>query len=223
MYTVENPLAAPRVPLLRQRVLISGLAAKPEFNDCFGKCISYDESKGRYGVQLEGRSETLALKPSNLTQASAEDGRDKCNHCGMRDATLRCSRCFSVWYCHQECQRSGWAAHTPHCKAPPIAEKPGSRVTTHAQQETLGQHIEASIAAGRAGRGGAKDQEIRMLKQAAAADPSQPAPYFNLAQCYMEMGGKREAVEAMDKCAFYMLQGLEPGLLDLSDPAELEY
>ena len=61
-----------------------------------------------------------------------------------------------------------------------------------------------------------------MLKQATAADPSQPAPWFNLSQCYMEMGGKREAVLAMDKCCFYLLQGMEPGVLDLSDPAERE-
>jgi predicted Zn-dependent protease len=53
--------------------------------------------------------------------------------------------------------------------------------------------MNASIAAGRSGGAGAREQEIQMLKQAARTDPHQPMTYFNLAQAYHERGSKHEA------------------------------
>lgn len=33
-------------------------------------------------------------------------------------ATLRCSRCKSVWYCSKACQMKHWPVHKAHCKPP---------------------------------------------------------------------------------------------------------
>ena len=201
-----------------QRVRISGLQGKPEFNGCFGKCVSWNDSKGRYGVALEGREEALSLKASNLTAASATDGTVLCGHCGSDAAAMRCTRCFSVFYCDNDCQKKGWDAHQPLCKPPPIAElnRP-NREMSHEQHAALQTHMEAAIRAGRSGSQAAKMQEIKMLKQSAAADESQPMTWFNLAQCYKKMGSRVEAVKAMDRAVFYLVQGLEPGAVDLSD------
>ena len=57
-----------RTPLLYQRVRIDGLAAKPEFNGCYGKCISWNEEKGRYGGiaggDVDERSSTSRRVPT---------------------------------------------------------------------------------------------------------------------------------------------------------------
>lgn len=53
--------------------------------------------------------------------------------------------------------------------------------------------MNASVAVGRSGGAGAREQEIQMLKQAARTDPHQPMTYFNLAQAYHERGSKHEA------------------------------
>ena len=93
---IEDASPLLQTSLLHQRVRISGLAAKPEFNGCFGKCVSWDAEKGRYGVALEGRKESLSLKFANLTLADAEDGAMiNCDHCGAHAAPLRCTRCLS--------------------------------------------------------------------------------------------------------------------------------
>mmetsp|Transcript_906 Transcript_906/g.1124 ORF Transcript_906/g.1124 Transcript_906/m.1124 type:complete len:437 (+) Transcript_906:218-1528(+) len=33
-----------------------------------------------------------------------------CDHCGSTEATKRCSRCHSVWYCGIKCQKEAWRA-----------------------------------------------------------------------------------------------------------------
>lgn len=171
-----------RTPLLYQRVRIDGLAAKPEFNGCYGKCISWNEEKGRYGVALEGRKDRLSLKSANLTAVSATDGMK---------------------------HRAGSASLPATEMGKEMSE------TQHAELQA---HLEAAVAAGRGGTAAAKEQEIQMLLQAAAADEHQPMPWFNLAMAYKERGSKREAVEAMDKAVFFTVESSRPGVVDLSDP-----
>ena len=137
--------SAPNRALIHQRVRVSGLKAKPEYNGLFGKVVSYVEDKDRYGVMLEGRKDTLSLKEANLVLASAADG---------------------------------------------------------------------------GGDTSAAEREIETLKQKAAVDKIQPGPWYNLAMAYHSRGNKsHEAVQAMDKAVFYMLQSSRPGVVDLSDPA----
>jgi tetratricopeptide (TPR) repeat protein len=210
-------------PLLYQRVRIDGIVARPELNGAFGKVISWSDDRGRYGVRLEQGGEQVALKPANLTAAGAADGAVPCLHCGAENATICCTQCFSVWYCNADCQQHGWPAHAAFCREPPVSEWRGeASEMSHAQQAKIQTHLEASIAAGKGQGKAAKLQEIKMLKQAAAAEPNQPFTWFNLSQAYMEMGAKQEAVEAMDRAVFYMLQTLRPGAVDMSDPAFAE-
>lgn len=209
-------------PMLYQRVKISGLKAKPELNGAFGKCVTWSDERGRYAVQLEGVKEAIALKPENLAAAAADEGSSACLHCGSATAATRCTRCFSVWYCSEACRKLGWAAHGPHCVAPPIAEHTGSKEMSHEQHAKIEKHMQAAIDAGRSGSASAAAQEIKMLKQSAAADPHQPATWFNLAQAYRSQGSKAEAVEAMAKAVFYMLQVLEPGKIDPNMPGVKE-
>ena len=46
-------------------MLVTGLEGRPEFSGHTGTVISWDEAKGRAGVQLDSGS-VLSLKPSNL-------------------------------------------------------------------------------------------------------------------------------------------------------------
>ena len=81
---------------------------------------------------------------------------------------------------------------------------------THTEQgvDDMTKHLEASI---RAGKSGGVEQEIRMLKQATAADPMQPSAWFNLAMAYKSKGARVEATGAMDRAIFYLLATTEPG------------
>lgn len=55
-------------PLTGKRVLISGLAGRPELNGTHGSALSYVEGRGRYAVRLHDGTEVL-LKPANLAAA----------------------------------------------------------------------------------------------------------------------------------------------------------
>ena len=72
---------ATHAPLLRRRVLLHGLSARPELNGRTGVAVSFDPNTGRYGVQLDGsggRAEKVALRPANLLgdDAAADDAAD---------------------------------------------------------------------------------------------------------------------------------------------------
>ena len=56
-------------PLLRKRVEISGLNAKPELNGCFGIADSFDDASGRYCVVIERGGGMFRLKEANLSEA----------------------------------------------------------------------------------------------------------------------------------------------------------
>lgn len=217
-YDVDNgpPLVGMRAPLLYQRVKLHGLVSRPELNGSFGKAVSWSEEKGRYGVQIAGHEDMIALKPANLAAAGAEEGV-VCGHCGAGAANERCTRCFAVGYCSAECRKQGWAAHKPACTPPPVAEF-GSEMS-HAQQAKIQQHMQAAIDAGKRGSAAGKAQEIKMLRQSAAADPQQPMTWFNLAQAYWDLGVKGDAVEAMCKAVHNLVRVLKnPQAVDLSDP-----
>ena len=50
----------------QSRVLLQGLAARPELNGREGVVLSHDVAKGRFGVQVDGEQKPLALKADNL-------------------------------------------------------------------------------------------------------------------------------------------------------------
>lgn len=75
--------AAAAAPLLKRRVVLVGLSAKPELNGRRGKAVSYNPSSGRYGVRLDGArsdpingAERIALRPANLQQEEEEVAPD---------------------------------------------------------------------------------------------------------------------------------------------------
>ena len=39
-----------------------------------------------------------------------------CFNCGIENATKKCSKCKSVWFCSKECQIIGWKEHKKDCK-----------------------------------------------------------------------------------------------------------
>jgi hypothetical protein len=40
----------------------------------------------------------------------------KCLNCGNDNATKKCNRCKSVWFCSKECQLANWKEHKKDCK-----------------------------------------------------------------------------------------------------------
>lgn len=63
--TLPTPTTA---PLTGKRVLIKGLAARPELNGTHGSALTYSDARGRYGVRLADGTD-VALKPANLEAA----------------------------------------------------------------------------------------------------------------------------------------------------------
>lgn len=49
-------------------------------------------------------------------------GDPKCAECG-EEATQRCSKCKTEWYCSRECQLKRWKAHKPICAMASEARK----------------------------------------------------------------------------------------------------
>ena len=63
--TLPTPTAA---PLIGKRVLIKGLAARPDLNGTHGAALTYSDERGRYGVRLADGTD-VALKPASLEAA----------------------------------------------------------------------------------------------------------------------------------------------------------
>ena len=59
--------------LVGRRVVIEGIASKPELNGTKGVAVSFDDAKGRYNVRLESSGEFMALKPVNILAESSAD------------------------------------------------------------------------------------------------------------------------------------------------------
>ena len=53
------------------RVVVSGLVSKPEYNGRVGRAVSFETSRARYAIDLDG--ERLALKAENLSLAPDEE------------------------------------------------------------------------------------------------------------------------------------------------------
>lgn len=49
-------------------------------------------------------------------QKGFDEDAPACSACGEPDPDKKCSKCKSVTYCNQECQRLHWATHKLHCK-----------------------------------------------------------------------------------------------------------
>ena len=60
-------------PLLGKRVRLSGLVSKPSLNGQCGKATSFDVTKGRYHVELDGET-LMSLKAANLQEVA--DGQE---------------------------------------------------------------------------------------------------------------------------------------------------
>jgi hypothetical protein len=52
-------------PLVGKRVVVDGLASKPELNGSKGTATSFDDAKGRYNLKMDAGG-MLALKPANV-------------------------------------------------------------------------------------------------------------------------------------------------------------
>ena len=52
-------------PLVGKRVVVDGLASKPELNGSKGTATSFDDAKGRYNIKMDAGG-MLALKPANV-------------------------------------------------------------------------------------------------------------------------------------------------------------
>jgi len=60
---------------------------------------------------------TRGKAPMDMMQPSLPQGEMRCANCGMDiEKAMRCSKCKSVVYCGQKCQRENWKAHKPLCK-----------------------------------------------------------------------------------------------------------
>ena len=190
MTTIEAVSSGDQLPLLFARVRIDGLKSRPELNGTFGKAVNYVEASGRYGVALESGKETIALKPTNLSAATAEDGNT--------------------------CDNSPLPPLVPPIEGHARATSSNSRDDAH--YDGLDAHARAAkdmVASGAVKAG--SDQEIAMYKQELAADPTQAGPWFNLALAYQARGSKKEAIQAMDRAAHYTILMSQPGAVEMND------
>ena len=101
-------------PSVGARVKLHSLQQKPELNDVEGEVLEFDESAGRWKVQLHPDGLVLALKASNLAVlAPAESDSSNatlCGHCSKAlQKPLVCARCKTATYCSKDCQ-----VHTAH-------------------------------------------------------------------------------------------------------------
>ena len=64
--------AAP-APLEGRRVVLRGLASRPDLNGRAGKCGRHDAAKGRYAVRLDGSTERLSIRGANLEEVKEEE------------------------------------------------------------------------------------------------------------------------------------------------------
>ena len=70
---------------------------------------------------LAGLSSGSTGSAATATATTTTGGAHVCanGETGCRNAaTLRCSRCKSVWYCSKACQMKHWPVHKAHCKPP---------------------------------------------------------------------------------------------------------
>lgn len=63
------PAPALEMPLVKARVVISGLKAREDFNGLVGRALSFSETTGRYEIELP--AERVAVRPANLAEAAA--------------------------------------------------------------------------------------------------------------------------------------------------------
>ena len=65
--------SAMTAPLVGKRVVVEGLASKPELNGSKGTATSFDDAKGRYNVKMDAGG-IMALKPANVLPDRAAGG-----------------------------------------------------------------------------------------------------------------------------------------------------
>jgi len=101
-------------PSVGARVKLHSLQQKPELNDVEGEVLEFDESAGRWKVQLHPDGLVLALKASNLAvlapAKSDSSNATLCDNCSKAlQKPLVCARCKTATYCSKDCQ-----VHTEH-------------------------------------------------------------------------------------------------------------
>ena len=65
--------AAPDEEFVGKRVIVEGLASKPELNGSKGIATAFDDAKGRYNVKMDAGG-IMALKPANVLPDRAAGG-----------------------------------------------------------------------------------------------------------------------------------------------------
>jgi hypothetical protein len=110
-------------PSVGARVKLHSLQQKPELNDVEGEVLEFDESAGRWKVQLHPDGLVLALKASNLAvlapAKSESSNATLCDNCSKAlKKPLVCARCKTATYRSKDCQ-----VHTAHRKRGGLAIK----------------------------------------------------------------------------------------------------
>lgn len=89
---LPNPLVQPYHPVSTTREATSG-------SESFLKTVS------------------RSAAASGTASASSESEPEirKCEHCRIKEGSLRCSKCKSTYYCGPECQKAAWRTHKKTC------------------------------------------------------------------------------------------------------------
>lgn len=104
-----NPFVVEMVPILSNSTLFKLPSEK--YTQIGYKITDYFRiSEGQLRKELEPVSEVYTIE--NMEYFMDDP---KCANCG-KDATSRCSRCKSEWYCSRECQVKRWKSHKDMCK-----------------------------------------------------------------------------------------------------------
>lgn len=78
---------ASRAPQVGERVTFTGLTGRADLNDQQGEVTTWSEERGRFGVRVDGSSEIVAVKSSNLDTTLDRVGRTWCETIDAADDT----------------------------------------------------------------------------------------------------------------------------------------
>ena len=77
-------------------------------------------------TKQQDQSINLIQSPASLHIVIMPD----CAQCGAHDASRRCGKCRTTYYCNAECQRAGWPTHKTTCVEPAGEDNAGAALPT---------------------------------------------------------------------------------------------